>query len=45
MNEDKKRTVKVSQTVWKDLRLLSVEYEMSISKVIEILLVKMKENK
>ena len=40
---DKSRTIKVSQNVWKELRLLSVEYEMSMSKIIDVLLEKMKK--
>ena len=43
MKEDKLRTIKVSQVVWRDLKKLSLEYEMSLSKVVGVLLAKMRE--
>ena len=43
MEDSKIKTIKVSQVVWKDLKMLSIEYEMSMSKVVSVLLAKMKE--
>ncbi len=43
MKDDKLRTIKVSQVVWKDLKKLSLEYEMPMTKVVGVLLAKMRE--
>ena len=39
---NKERNIRVSQNVWKDLKILAIEYEMPMTKVIEVLLNKMR---
>ena len=41
---NKERNIRVSQNVWKDLKILAIEYEMPMTKVIEVLINKMRES-
>ncbi len=41
----KQRTIRISQEEWKDIKMLSVEYNMTLTEVIRVLLDKMKEDK
>ncbi len=39
-----KKTIRIDEEEWKDIKLLSVEYNMTLTEVIRVLINKMKEN-
>lgn len=43
MNDKKMRTMKIDQENWKQMKMLAIEYEMSMNSALTVLLKKMKE--
>ncbi len=39
-----KKTIRIDEREWKDIKMLSVEYNMTLTEVIRVLINKMKEN-